>query len=39
MDLDTFFFTLEMIYKKKLYPHESLIILDEIQLFQKQDRH
>lgn len=33
MDLDTFFSTLEMIYKKKLYSHESLIILDEIQLF------
>jgi len=33
MDLDTFFSTLELIYKKKLYKNESLIILDEIQLF------
>ena len=35
MDLDLFFITLEKVYKKKLYPHESLIILDEIQLFPK----
>jgi len=33
MDLDIFFSTLEMIYKKKLYPRQSLVILDEIQLF------
>ncbi len=33
MDLDIFFSTLELVYKKKLYPGESLIILDEIQLF------
>lgn len=35
MDLDLFFVTIEKLYKKKLYPHESLIILDEIQLFPK----
>lgn len=33
MDLDYFFNVLQMQYKTKLYPHESLIILDEIQLF------
>ncbi len=35
MDLDLFFVAIEKVYKKKLYPHESLIILDEIQLFPK----
>ncbi|MCI5745441.1 MAG: AAA family ATPase [Erysipelotrichaceae bacterium] len=35
MDLDLFFITIEKVYMKKLYPHESLIILDEIQLFPK----
>ncbi|MDO4936949.1 MAG: AAA family ATPase [Sutterellaceae bacterium] len=34
-DLDTFFTTLQFIYGTKLYPGESLIILDEIQLFPK----
>lgn len=33
MDLDLFFLTLEKVYKTKLYKDESLIILDEIQLF------
>ena len=33
MDLDNFFTTLQFIYKTPLYPGESLIILDEIQLF------
>ena len=33
MDLDYFFNVLQMQYKKKLYPRESLIILDEIQLY------
>lgn len=33
MDLDYFFNVLQMQYKVKLSPHESLIILDEIQLF------
>ena len=33
MDLDLFFSTLELVYKTKLYPGSSLIILDEIQLF------
>ena len=32
-DLDTFFSTLEFAYQTKLYEHESLIVLDEIQLF------
>ena len=32
-DLDTFFNVLQLAYKKRLYPRESLIILDEIQLF------
>ena len=32
-DLDTFFSTLSLIYQTKLYEGESLIILDEIQLF------
>lgn len=35
MDLDLFFITLEKVYKTKLYPHHSVIILDEIQLFPK----
>ena len=35
MDLDYFFNVIQMQYKKKLYPRESLIILDEIQLFPK----
>lgn len=33
MDLDYFFTVIQMQYKTKLYPRESLIILDEIQLF------
>ncbi len=33
MDLDYFFNILQMQFKTKLYPRESLIILDEIQLF------
>ncbi len=33
MDLDYFFNVIQMQFKTKLYPHESLIILDEIQLF------
>lgn len=33
MDLDNFFSTLEVVFKKKLYRGESLIILDEVQLF------
>lgn len=33
MDLDYFFNVIQMQYKTKLYPRESLIILDEIQLF------
>ena len=33
MDLDDFFSTLEIVYKTKLYNRESLIILDEVQLF------
>jgi len=32
-DLDNFFNVLQVVYKKKLYKRESLIILDEIQLF------
>lgn len=32
-DLDSFFIKLQFFYKKKLYVRESLIILDEIQLF------
>ncbi len=32
-DLDSFFIKLQFFYKKKLYPRESLIILDEVQLF------
>ncbi len=34
-DLDTFFLYLSSYYNVKLYPHESLIIFDEIQLFPK----
>lgn len=33
MDLDYFFNVLQMQFKTRLYPGESLIILDEIQLF------
>ena len=33
MDLYNFFSTLEVVFKKKLYRGESLIILDEVQLF------
>ena len=33
MDLDYFFNVIQMQYNKKLYERESLIILDEIQLF------
>lgn len=33
VDLDTFFIYLSAIYGVKLYPGESLIILDEIQMF------
>ena len=32
-DLDLFFSKLQLFYRTKLYPRESLIILDEIQLF------
>ncbi len=32
-DLDSFFRSLSLIYGKKLIPHESLIIFDEVQLF------
>ena len=32
-DLDSFFNTIQFAYNKKLYKRESLIILDEIQLF------
>ena len=32
-DLDTLFNTLQFLYNTRLYIHESLIILDEIQLF------
>lgn len=32
-DLDNLFNTLQFAYNTRLYPHESLIILDEIQLF------
>ncbi len=35
MDLDLLFIALEKTYKKKLYSRQSLIILDEIQLFPK----
>ena len=35
MDLDYFFNVLQMQYKTILHPRESLIILDEIQLFPK----
>ena len=34
-DLDTFFSTLQLIYGIELFPGESLVILDEIQLFPK----
>ena len=34
-DLDNFFNTLQFVYNTRLYPRESLIILDEIQLFPK----
>lgn len=32
-DLDTFFLYLSSIYNVKLYPRQTLIILDEVQLF------
>ena len=32
-DLDNLFSTLQFVYKTRLYPRESLIILDEVQLF------
>lgn len=32
-NLDNFFRTLSLIYGKKLIPHESLIVFDEVQLF------
>ena len=35
LDLDYFFNVLQMQYRTRLYPRESLIILDEIQLFPK----
>lgn len=38
-DLDAFFSKLQVFYKTKLYKGESSIILDEIQLFLKQDKH
>lgn len=34
-DLDTFFMLLSASYGKKLYPRESLIIFDEVQMFPK----
>lgn len=34
-DLDTFFMILSTEYGKKLYPHETLIIFDEVQSFPK----
>lgn len=34
-DLDTFFMLLSAEYGKKLYPRESLIIFDEVQMFPK----
>lgn len=34
-DLDTFFMLLSAAYGKKLYPRESLIIFDEIQMYPK----
>ena len=34
-DLDTFFMLLSVTYGKKLYPRESLIIFDEVQMFPK----
>ena len=34
-DLDTFFMILSTEYNKELYPHESLIIFDEVQKFPK----
>ena len=34
-DLDTLFNKLQIFYKTRLYPRESVIILDEIQLFPK----
>lgn len=34
-DLDTFFMLLSAAYGKKLYPRESLIIFDEVQMFPK----
>ncbi|MCQ2913735.1 MAG: AAA family ATPase [Alphaproteobacteria bacterium] len=35
LDLDYFFNAIQLQYKKKLYPRNSLIVLDEIQLFPK----
>ena len=34
-DLDTFFMLLSVQYSKELYPRESIIIFDEVQLFPK----
>lgn len=34
-DLDTFFVYLSAIYQKKLYPRESLLIFDEVQMYPK----
>ena len=34
-DLDTFFMILSTEYNKTLYPHESLIIFDEVQQYPK----
>lgn len=34
-DLDTFFVYLSTIYQKKLYPRESLLIFDEVQMYPK----
>ena len=34
-DLDTFFMLLSVQYGKELYPRESIIIFDEVQLFPK----
>ena len=33
MDLDSFFFRLQAIFNVRLYPNESLIVFDEVQLF------
>ena len=37
-DLESLFSTLEFVYQTKLYERESLIVLDEIQLFRQPGR-